>query len=139
MKLWAGRFQKETNTLVNDFNASINFDARLYKQDIVGSIAHATMLGEQGIISSEDAQAIIEGLQQILSEILIHEDGHQTRKHFKMHIAVIRGSDHKQQIGRFIVKRFIIDAFGNGHGRKRRCLDCLTLCVRDCDALADSG
>ena len=51
MKLWAGRFQKETNTLVNDFNASINFDARLYKQDITGSIAHATMLGEQGIIS----------------------------------------------------------------------------------------
>ena len=50
MKLWAGRFQKETDTLVNDFNASINFDARLYRQDITGSIAHATMLGEQGII-----------------------------------------------------------------------------------------
>ena len=69
MKLWAGRFQKETNTLVNDFNASINFDARLYKQDITGSIAHATMLGEQGIISPEDAKAIIDGLKQILSEI----------------------------------------------------------------------
>ena len=69
MKLWAGRFQKETNSLVNDFNASINFDARLYKQDITGSIAHATMLGEQGIISPEDAQAIINGLKQILSEI----------------------------------------------------------------------
>ena len=69
MKLWAGRFQKETNTLVNDFNASINFDARLYKQDITGSIAHATMLGEQGIISPGDAQAIIAGLKQILSEI----------------------------------------------------------------------
>ena len=69
MKLWAGRFQKETNTLVNDFNASINFDARLYKQDITGSIAHATMLGEQGIISPEDAKAIINGLKQILAEI----------------------------------------------------------------------
>ena len=43
MKLWAGRFQKETDTLVNDFNASITFDSRLYKQDITGSIAHATM------------------------------------------------------------------------------------------------
>ena len=51
MKLWAGRFQKETDTLVNDFNASITFDSRLYKQDITGSIAHATMLGEQGIIA----------------------------------------------------------------------------------------
>ena len=47
MKLWAGRFQKETDTLVNDFNASITFDSRLYKQDITGSIAHATMLGSR--------------------------------------------------------------------------------------------
>ncbi len=69
MKLWAGRFQKETDTLVNDFNASINFDARLYRQDITGSIAHATMLGEQGIISQKDAQAIINGLKAILSDI----------------------------------------------------------------------
>ena len=45
MKLWAGRFQKETDTLVNDFNSSIGFDARLYQQDIAGSIAHAEMLG----------------------------------------------------------------------------------------------
>ena len=47
MKLWAGRFQKETDTLVNDFNSSIQFDARLYKQDIAGSIAHAQMLGKR--------------------------------------------------------------------------------------------
>ena len=47
MKLWAGRFQKETDSAVNDFNSSIAFDARLYRQDITGSIAHATMLGEQ--------------------------------------------------------------------------------------------
>ncbi|MCD8007390.1 MAG: argininosuccinate lyase [Clostridiales bacterium] len=69
MKLWAGRFQKETNTLVNDFNASIGFDARLYQQDITGSIAHATMLGEQGIISQEDADEIITGLKAILADI----------------------------------------------------------------------
>ena len=69
MKLWAGRFQKETDTLVNDFNASINFDARLYRQDITGSIAHATMLGEQGIIAREEADKIIAGLQAILADI----------------------------------------------------------------------
>ena len=48
MKLWAGRFQKETDDKVNDFNSSISFDARLYRQDITGSIAHATMLGSRG-------------------------------------------------------------------------------------------
>jgi len=69
MKLWAGRFQKETDTLVNDFNASINFDARLYRQDITGSIAHATMLGEQGIIPWDEAEKIISGLKAILAEI----------------------------------------------------------------------
>ncbi|MCD8145326.1 MAG: argininosuccinate lyase [Oscillospiraceae bacterium] len=69
MKLWAGRFQKETNSLVNDFNASIGFDARLYQQDIRGSIAHATMLGEQGIITPEESQDIIEGLKAILEDI----------------------------------------------------------------------
>ena len=50
MKLWAGRFQKETDTLVNNFNSSINFDARLYKQDIAGSIAHATMLDRKSVV-----------------------------------------------------------------------------------------
>ncbi|MCD8341153.1 MAG: argininosuccinate lyase [Clostridiales bacterium] len=69
MKLWAGRFQKETDSLVNEFNASINFDQRLYAQDIKGSIAHATMLGEQGIIPQEDADAIINGLNAILADI----------------------------------------------------------------------
>ena len=56
MKLWAGRFQKETDTLVNDFNSSITFDARLYEQDIRGSMVHATMLGNCGIITQEDAE-----------------------------------------------------------------------------------
>ena len=69
MKLWGGRFQKETDTLVNDFNSSIAFDARLYRQDIAGSIAHATMLGEQGIIEAHEAEKIVEGLRAILADI----------------------------------------------------------------------
>ena len=69
MKLWAGRFQKETDTLVNDFNSSITFDARMYKEDIAGSIAHATMLGKQGIIEEHEAEKIIEGLKAILADI----------------------------------------------------------------------
>ena len=69
MKLWAGRFQKQTDELVNDFNSSIGFDARLYKQDITGSLAHAKMLAACGVISQADAQAICAGLQQILLDI----------------------------------------------------------------------
>ncbi len=69
MKLWAGRFQKETDTLVNDFNSSIAFDARLYRQDIEGSIAHAAMLGKQGIIEEHEAEKIIDGLKTILRDI----------------------------------------------------------------------
>ena len=69
MKLWAGRFQKETDTLVNDFNSSIAFDARMYREDIAGSIAHATMLGKQGIIEEHEAEKIVEGLQAILADI----------------------------------------------------------------------
>ena len=69
MKLWAGRFQKETDILVNDFNSSIAFDARLYEQDIRGSIAHATMLGNQGIIEAHEAEKIIDGLKAILADI----------------------------------------------------------------------
>lgn len=72
MKLWAGRFQKETDTLVNDFNSSILFDARLYREDIAGSIAHATMLGDRGIIEKQEADKIVEGLKEILADI---EDG----------------------------------------------------------------
>jgi len=69
MKLWGGRFQKETDTLVNDFNSSISFDARLYAQDIRGSMAHAAMLGDCGIISKEDVADIHAGLQSILKDI----------------------------------------------------------------------
>ena len=69
MKLWGGRFAKETDNLVNDFNASIQFDQRLYKEDITGSMAHARMLGACGIISMEDVAAILEGLQSILEDV----------------------------------------------------------------------
>ena len=69
MKLWGGRFAKETDDLVNDFNASIQFDQRLYKEDITGSMAHAKMLGACGIISMEDVGAILEGLQSILEDV----------------------------------------------------------------------
>ena len=72
MKLWAGRFQKETDDKVNDFNSSISFDARLYRQDITGSIAHATMLGEQNIIDKAEADKIVKALRELLREI---EDG----------------------------------------------------------------
>lgn len=67
--MWAGRFSKEVDSKVNAFNSSIAFDARMYKQDIAGSIAHATMLGEQGIISMEDSLTIIGGLREILADI----------------------------------------------------------------------
>ena len=69
MKLWAGRFQKETDTQVNDFNSSISFDSRLYRQDITGSIAHATMLGETGIIDKAEADKIVASLREILAEV----------------------------------------------------------------------
>ena len=69
MKLWGGRFEKKTEGLVDDFHSSITFDKRLYRQDIAGSIAHATMLGEQGILSKEDADAIVEGLRAIEADI----------------------------------------------------------------------
>ena len=69
MKLWSGRFQKETDTLVNDFNSSITFDARLYKEDIAGSMAHAAMLGKTGIIEEHEAEKIIDGLKAILADI----------------------------------------------------------------------
>ena len=69
MKLWSGRFKKDVDSRVNDFNSSISFDGRMYRQDIEGSIAHATMLGEQGIISREDSEKIVSELKKILDDI----------------------------------------------------------------------
>ncbi len=68
-KLWGGRFQKSTDKKVDDFNSSIRFDKRMYKQDIKGSIAHSKMLAKQGIIPKEDGEKIAAGLREILEEI----------------------------------------------------------------------
>jgi argininosuccinate lyase len=68
-KLWGGRFTKETNQLVEEFTASIEFDQIMAKEDIAGSIAHATMLGECGIIEIGEAELIIEGLTKILKKV----------------------------------------------------------------------
>ena len=68
-KLWGGRFSKNTNELVDAFNASIEFDKRLYHEDIRGSIAHAQMLGKCGIIPAEDVEKIVAGLETILADI----------------------------------------------------------------------
>lgn len=69
MKLWSGRFTKDTDKLTEDFNASISFDCRMYRQDIRGSMAHAAMLAKQGIISSQEAELILNGLKEIEKEI----------------------------------------------------------------------
>lgn len=69
MKLWGGRFSKATDALVDDFNSSIRFDARMYRQDIKGSMAHAEMLGRQGIIPKDDAALIVKTLGEILEDI----------------------------------------------------------------------
>ena len=68
-KMWAGRTSGEINSLADSFNSSISFDSRLYRQDIKGSIAHASMLSKQGIISFDEADSIISALQQILWDI----------------------------------------------------------------------
>lgn len=69
MKLWGGRFTKSTNSFTDHFHSSISFDQRLYKEDITGSIAHAAMLGKQGIISQQDATLIQKTLKEILQDI----------------------------------------------------------------------
>jgi len=69
MKLWGGRFTKETDRLVHNFNASISFDRKLFRQDIEGSIAHATMLAKQNIITDSERDLIVKGLEEIRDEI----------------------------------------------------------------------
>ena len=68
-KLWAGRTDGITSELADDFNSSIHFDCRMFRQDITGSMAHAAMLGQQGIISASDADMLIDGLQSVLDDI----------------------------------------------------------------------
>lgn len=84
MKLWGGRFTKETDQLVHNFNASISFDQKFFKEDIEGSIAHVTMLEKQGILKKKEMEEIVSGLNQIKEDILsgkliidgTHEDIH---------------------------------------------------------------
>lgn len=71
MKLWGGRFTKEENQLVHNFNESLSFDQKLYRQDIEGSMAHITMLARQGIVSEEDKETILGGLKGILKRFRI--------------------------------------------------------------------
>ena len=68
-QLWGGRFTKQTNQLVFDFNASITFDKRLFHEDVTGSIVHATMLAKQGILTEEERKSIVEGLTGILEDV----------------------------------------------------------------------
>ena len=68
-QLWGGRFTKETDKLVYNFNASISFDQKFYEQDIRGSLAHVTMLAKQGILTEEEKEQIIDGLQGILKDV----------------------------------------------------------------------
>ena len=68
-KMWAGRFLKTLDKNADDFNSSIHFDSKMYQQDITGSMAHAAMLGAQGIISQEDADVIIDQLGKILDDL----------------------------------------------------------------------
>ena len=69
MPLWQGRFQKELDKQTNDFNASISFDSRMASQDIRGSIAHAAMLGKQGIIDESESEIITKTLREIAAEV----------------------------------------------------------------------
>src|SRR5215813_901735 len=68
-KMWGGRFGEHPDAVMEEINASIDFDRHLYRQDIAASKAHAAMLGKQGIISADDAASITHGLDTILSEI----------------------------------------------------------------------
>ena len=72
MKLWGGRFTKSTDSFTDHFHSSISFDQRMYKEDITGSIAHAAMLGKQGVISKEDSELLQKTLKELLQDI---EDG----------------------------------------------------------------
>ena len=68
-KMWAGRTSGVTDSIADDFNSSIRFDCKMYKQDITGSMAHAAMLGAKGIIAQAEAETLIEGLQGILDDL----------------------------------------------------------------------
>lgn len=84
MKLWGGRFKSGVNELVNTFNASISIDSRMYKEDILGSLAHVKMLGKQGIIPAKDSEKIVNGLNELLKRMengVIHIDNYSEDIH----------------------------------------------------------
>ena len=68
-KMWAGRTDGTTEKIADDFNSSIHFDSRMYRQDITGSMVHAAMLAKQGIITEADADTLIAGLEGILKDL----------------------------------------------------------------------
>ena len=68
-KMWTGRTDGVTDKLCDDFNSSIAFDSKMYRQDITGSMAHAAMLGAKGIVTEEEAETLIGGLQGILDDL----------------------------------------------------------------------
>ena len=83
-KLWGGRFSKDSDKLMEDFHSSISFDQKLYYWDIQGSIAHATMLGNVGVITKEEAATLVAGLREILEEIeagKVHPHEHGSPAH----------------------------------------------------------
>ena len=100
-KLWGGRFSKNTDAFAEGFHSSISFDSRLYKEDITGSIAHAKMLGKQGIIEAHEAEKIVQGLEGILADI---EAG---KVHFSPHDEDIHMN----------IERLLIDRIGDAGKR----------------------
>ena len=88
MKLWSGRFTKPSNSLSNDFNASIDIDKRMWKQDIKGSIAHAKVLAKQGILSAADTELIISGLEAIYGDLEAGSIDLTPEKYEDIHMAV---------------------------------------------------
>ena len=111
MKLWGGRFTKETNQLVHNFNASISYDQKFYKQDILGSIAHVTMLEKQGILTTSEKDAIVDGLHLKATAIgrQISCQATITQVEGRKISLEIEAWDEKGKIGSARHDRFIID------------------------------
>ena len=85
-KMWAGRTSGITDSVADDFNSSVHFDCRMYKEDITGSMAHAAMLAAQNIISKEDSEKLIDGLSGILEDIESNYKQHKESGHNISHI-----------------------------------------------------
>ena len=112
-KLWGGRFSKTTDEMINEFQASIDFDKRMYYEDIKGSIAHATMLKKCNIITEKDHEDIVNGLTAILNDI---ESGNfcDSRTVFNCSNA---NTFHRQKINN--IREYSLD-MTRGHSRELR-------------------